>query len=344
MKSIVEDEIGSGEADWIEKYIDLESANLLVVHTTNVFNIKSVERDIENIINLSSLNNIRFINKFLESLNEKLPLNGMICVRAETIAARKLRKYKAYPLFIRNVIFFFEFIFLRVFPKLWLLKKVYFMVTRGRNRLLSKAEILGRVISCGFEIKDFHSSNGYLYVVAAKSGEPIFDESPSYGPIFAMQRMGKDGKMFKVYKLRTMHPYSEYLQDYIVKSYGYAQTGKPNNDFRLTPWGKWFRKFWIDELPQILNVLKGDMNLVGVRPVTKRYLQDIPQELREKRMKFKPGCIPPYVSLGMKGSVEEVLKAEEIYLNEREKGGSIVNLRFFIKGLYHILFKRKRSA
>jgi hypothetical protein len=344
MKSSVKKVISSEEADWIENFIDLDASSTLVLQTTNSFNVMSVERIIYSIVNLSLLNNVRFINKFIEALNEKIPNGGLICLRAETFASRKVRKYRTYPKLVKSILFFFEFVFLRVFPKLWGLKKIYFIVTQGRNRLLSKAEILGRIISCGFEIKEVTSINGYLYVIAAKCGEPSFNEQPSYGPIFAMNRIGKNGKMFKVYKLRTMHPYSEYLQDYVLQLNGYAETGKPENDFRLTPWGKWFRRLWIDELPQLINVIKGDMNLVGVRPVTQRYLQDIPHELRRRRMKFKPGCIPPYVSLGMKGSVEDVLRAEEIYLTQREKGGSIVNLKFFILGLYNIIFKRKRSA
>ena len=48
-----------------------------------------------------------------------------------------------------------------------------------------------------------------------------------------------------------MHPYSEYLQDYILKLNGYSETGKPANDFRLVPYGKFLRRYWIDELPQL---------------------------------------------------------------------------------------------
>jgi lipopolysaccharide/colanic/teichoic acid biosynthesis glycosyltransferase len=280
----------------------------------------------------------------LETVNEKLENGDFICIRAETISARKQRKYNRQPKFWRNILFLFEFVFLRVFPKVWFLKKIYFAVTRGRNRLLSKAEILGRMVCCGFRIVEIESFNGFVHVIAQKENLPFYDLEASYGPIFAMKRIGRGGEIFKVFKLRTMHPYSEYLQDYVLNLNGYAQTGKPDNDFRLTPWGKWFRRLWIDELPQLLNVLRGEMNLVGVRPVTQRYMQDIPEELREKRLKFKPGCIPPYVALGMKGSVNEVLKAEEIYLNERMKKGKWVDVKYFFMALKNIIFKRKRSA
>lgn len=78
----------------------------------------------------------------------------------------------------------------------------------------------------------------------------------SSGPVlFLHERMGMNGKRFNLIKFRTMHPAdhrpSEWARD---------------NDDRITRVGKWLRKFWLDELPQFVNVLRGDMNLVGPRP------------------------------------------------------------------------------
>ena len=136
---------------------------------------------------------------------------------------------------IKEVYLLFEFIFKRVFPKLPIFKKIYFSITKGKNRLLSKAESLGRLVSCGFEILDYKEINGMHYFAARKVKEPAFDMSPSYGALFRMKRVGKNGKIIGVYKFRTMHPYSEYLQDYILNLNGYSETGKPANDFRLVP-------------------------------------------------------------------------------------------------------------
>jgi lipopolysaccharide/colanic/teichoic acid biosynthesis glycosyltransferase len=224
------------------------------------------------------------------------------------------------------------------------LKKVYFFVTRGRNRLLSKAEVLGRLISCGFEIVEIENINGLLYFIVRKIKEPEFNMHPSYGPLFKMKRLGKNGKIIGVYKFRTMHPYAEYLQDYILKTNGYSETGKPANDFRLTPWGKLFRKYWIDEIPQLINVLKGELKIVGIRPISVRYFQDIPKHIQDLRIKQKPGCIPPYVSLDRKSSVEEVLKAEYEYLLEKEKKPYTTDIKYFTLAIFNILIKRKRSA
>ena len=141
-----------------------------------------------------------------------------------------------------------------------------------------------------------------------------------------------------------MHPYAEYLQDYVLKLNGYAETGKPKNDFRLTPWGRFLRRYWLDELPQIINVFKGEMKLVGARPVSERYLQDIPADLRELRLKFKPGCIPPYVALDRNGDVNSVLQAEREYLEEKSKHPYTTDTKYFFKAIFNIIFKRKRSA
>lgn len=245
---------------------------------------------------------------------------------------------------VKSIYFVVEFIFLRMFPKIWGLKKIYFIFTRGRNRLISKAECLGRLVSCGFEIVSMDSFDGITYVVSKKIKEPEYNMNASYGPLFKMPRMGKNGKIIGVYKFRTMHAYAEYLQDYILNLNGYAESGKPKNDFRLTPWGRVMRKYWLDEVPQLINVLKGELKLVGVRPISQRYFQDIPKDLQELRMKQKPGCIPPYVSLNRKSSVQEVLEAEREYLLEKNKNPYFTDTKYFFKALFNIVIRRKRSA
>ena len=159
-----------------------------------------------------------------------------------------------------------------------------------------------------------------------------------------MPRIGKNGNIINVYKLRTMHPYSEYIQDHILQKYGYNDSGKPANDFRLSTWGKFLRKYWIDELPQLLNVLKGELKLVGTRPVSKRYLEDIPVELQLMRIKHKPGCIPPYVALNKDPDVNSVQNSEFEYLKLLDKKPYTTDIRYFFKAVFNILVHKKRSA
>jgi len=166
---------------------------------------------------------------------------------------------------------------------------------------------------------------------------------PSYGPLFKMRRVGKGGAPIYVYKFRTMHPYAEYLQDYILKVNGYSEVGKPADDFRLTSWGKILRKYWLDELPQLINVLKGEMRLVGIRPLSNRFLKEYPDDVLKLRQKHKPGCIPPYVAL-LKQEVSEYIESERIYLLEKEKHPFITDLKYFSKAIYNILSNKIRSA
>jgi lipopolysaccharide/colanic/teichoic acid biosynthesis glycosyltransferase len=117
-----------------------------------------------------------------------------------------------------------------------------------------------------------------------------------------------------------MHPYAEYLQKYLIENFGYSKdgTGRPANDFRITKWGKVLRKYWLDELPQLINLFKGDLKVVGVRPVSQVRFNEFPEDMQELRTKDKPGCIPPYVALLMKDEKQNI-EAERIYLNEKLK-------------------------
>ena len=138
----------------------------------------------------------------------------------------------------------------------------------------------------GYEIISDEKIDGITFFKVKKITKPSNDTNYSYGPLFKMRRVGKNSKEIYVYKLRTMHPFSEYLHDYLLKLNGYANSGKPANDFRLTSWGRFLRKYWFDEVPQLINVLKGQMSLVGPRPVSFRYLQDSPEVIRMLRINY----------------------------------------------------------
>jgi lipopolysaccharide/colanic/teichoic acid biosynthesis glycosyltransferase len=344
MKNRIIGKVGLKAYELLRSRYDLNDPKTLVLATTSVFNIANHKGEVNTIINLSKANNIRYINKFFKQVNSKLVKGNEFVCCLETISARKKRSQFGKIPVLGSLFFTIEFIFLRAVPKIWGLKKIYFGITKGRNRLVSKAEILGRLVSCGFEIVEYGSYDGTLFVVSRKSKEPEFNPNVSYGPLFKTKRLGKNGKLIEVYKLRTMHPYAEYLQDYVLKLSGYADTGKPANDFRLTPWGGFFRRYWLDELPQLINVFKGEMKLVGVRPVTPRYFEDIPKDLQELRLKQKPGCIPPYVFLDRKSTVESVLEAEREYLIKKTAHPYFTDTGYFFKAIFNIVFKGKRSA
>jgi lipopolysaccharide/colanic/teichoic acid biosynthesis glycosyltransferase len=328
----------------IQRYTDIDSDTTAILDTTNYFNVRSYPLKMRALVNFGLINQMRYINKFFEEVNAVLEVDDVFICRGETIVGRKERLQIAnYPL-LGKLYFMLEFLLLRVIPKLWGFKKVFFWLTRGRIRLISKAEILGRLYSCGFELIEYRNIDGELYIVCRKRANPDFNMEPSYGPLFKMKRLGKGGRIIGVYKFRTMHPYAEYLQDYVINLNGYAGSGKPKDDFRLTPWGRLFRKYWIDELPQLINVLKGEMKLVGLRPISERYAQDIDPEFLKERLQYKPGCIPPYVSLNRASSVSEVIQAEKEYINAKKQNPYTTDLKFFFQALFNIVFRQKRSA
>lgn len=329
--------------NYIENFIDFSNKNNLIVTKSNSIKLDKINKA-DNIICLEKVNDIRFINKYFEKINSKLPNNGIFVGCLETFNARRHRMLVNKIPIINEIFFGLEFLIKRIIPKLEITKKHYFNLTNGKDRLLSKSEGLGRLVSSGFKIMDYKPINGLLYFVVKKEKQPIFDLSPSYGPIYKMPRLGKNGEIIKVYKFRTMHPYSEYLQDYVLRANGYAESGKPAEDFRIPTWGKFMRRFWLDEIPQLINVIKGDMKLVGVRPVSKRYFQDIPKEMQKLRLTQLPGCIPPYVALNRKGNVMSVLQAEKDYLEEKIKNPYFTDIKYFFTAIFNIIFKHKRSA
>ena len=342
-KELVFSKSNSKVFNYFENYVDFNNEKLQIILRADSLRLDRIN-DINSIISFQKINDVRFINKYFEKINSKLQNNDIFIGCLETFAARKRRKIINKIPIISDIYFSFEFLFKRIVPKVSFAKKYYFDFTKGNDRLLSKAEGLGRLVSCGFKIMDYKTFDGLLYFVVKKVKEPSFDLNPSYGPVYKMPRLGENGKLIGVYKLRTMHPYSEYLQDYMVKANGYADTGKPSDDFRIPTWGKFMRRFWLDELPQLYNVLRGELKLVGIRPVSKRYFQDIPKEMQKIRLTQKPGCIPPYVALNRDGNVMSVLQAEKEYLVEKMKNPYFTDTKYFFNALFNIIINHKRSA
>ncbi|MBL3703961.1 sugar transferase [Sulfitobacter sp. BDSS02] len=93
-----------------------------------------------------------------------------------------------------------------------------------------------------------------------------------HNPFYFQLRVGKNGRHFSIFKIRTMVPNAEeHLKEYLARNLEARQEWRINqklrNDPRITPIGKFLRNSSLDELPQLLNVLKGDMSLIGPRPM-----------------------------------------------------------------------------
>ncbi|MDU5107134.1 sugar transferase [Clostridium sp.] len=140
--------------------------------------------------------------------------------------------------------------------------------------------------------------------------------------LFLQKRVGKDGKEFNIYKFRTMVTDAEKLGKQITIG----------NDSRITKVGAFLRKFKIDELPQLFNVLLGDMSLVGPRPEVPKYVALYNDE-QKKVLSIRPG-ITDMASLRYKDENDilgKVENPEEYYINVIMKDKLSLNLEYIEK-------------
>ncbi|GHA46085.1 hypothetical protein GCM10007103_28950 [Salinimicrobium marinum] len=327
--------------DFISKKIYSEG-NPCFISSFDYKEIDSLQGISSPLVNVHKVNDARYLNKFFETINAKLPEGGIFVGKVEEYNSRKLRLGQRNPKALLYITLPGDILFNRVFPRLKSTRKIYFALTKGKGRVLSRAETFGRLYSCGFEVIDEKEINNELYFIAQKIKAPYFDTSPSYGPFIKLRRVGKDGKPINVYKLRTMHPFSEYLQEFIFKKNELQEGGKFKNDFRISREGKIFRKIWLDELPMIINLIRGEMKIVGVRPLSTQYFNLYTKELQTKRTKTKPGLLPPFYA-DMPKTLEEIMASEMKYLEAYEKAPFQTDMKYFWLAVKSILFKGARS-
>lgn len=340
----IENEAGKEMAEAIIKMTGPKlSENTAVLSTTTIFNIQSLpEEKYSYIINLHKLNDIKKLDDFIDAVNEKLEEKGYFFCCVETKDQRKKRILRKFPPVLNYIYYFFDFIVKRILPKLKFTRPLYFFLTHGNNSVISRAEALGRLSRGGFGIRQESFIGNLLCIEAKKRGNPLPKNDNIYGPLIALPRVGKNGEMIKVYKLRTMHPYSEYIQDYVYRLYDLQDGGKFRNDFRITSWGSICRKIWLDELPTLINWFKRDLKIIGVRPLSRQYFELYNTSLKERRIKYKPGIIPPFYA-DMPGDLESIQESETRYLDSYDKHPLRTDLRYFGKSILNILFRHARS-
>jgi len=139
------------------------------------------------------------------------------------------------------------------------------------------------------------------------------------GPIiFAQTRIGKDGKIFRMYKLRSMKPHAEKLKkDLLKKNELNGPAFKLENDPRITKVGKFIRKYSVDELPQLINVLRSEMSIVGPRPPLGHEVMEY-DEYAMRRLTVKPGLTCYWQCSGRSNlDFEEWMRLDNQYIDER---------------------------
>jgi len=213
----------------------------------------------------------------------------------------------------------------------------------SKKSVFNQVEILGRIFGSGFEFLDEISGNNNAYLICRKTYKTNPLRNADRGPLIRLTRIGEGGSFIKIYKFRTMYPYAEYLQEYIFEKNKLKSSGKINDDYRVTPWGYFLRKYWIDELPMLWNWLRGDLKFVGVRPVSFHYFSLYPSKLKELRMESKPGLFPPYYADSPK-NFEEIVASEIRYLQRYSESPIKTDVIYFLKIVINILIKRPFSS
>lgn len=147
----------------------------------------------------------------------------------------------------------------------------------------------------------------------------IVVDSPGASPIYVQTRVGRDGRLFRFYKFRSMCPNAdEKLNELLKYNEMDGPTFKMKNDPRITRFGHFIRRSSIDELPQILNVLKGEMSIVGPRPGLPREVELYDNYARQ-RLLITPGltCFWQIQPCRNRLSFEEWVALDVKYIKER---------------------------
>ena len=132
-------ELGEESLYFLSETMDKFPGKTMIFNTTTIFNINSRSGEgYTKIVNLHRLNDVRYINKFLEAINQKLPMGGWMAVCAETKNQRKERILNKYPPLLNYIYYAADFFVKRVLPKIPVAKKLYFFLTRGLNRVISR--------------------------------------------------------------------------------------------------------------------------------------------------------------------------------------------------------------
>lgn len=161
---------------------------------------------------------------------------------------------------------------------------------------------------------------------------------PKAPVLFKQIRNGKDTKEFEIYKFRTMHVDAEARLEELIKfNEVEGAMFKIKNDPRVTKIGRFLRKTSIDEFPQLINVLKGEMTLVGPRPPLPKELAEY-SEYAKKRLTVVPGCTGLWQVSGRNElNFDEMVELDLTYIKEMSL---MLDLKILVKTVFIIVGKR----
>jgi lipopolysaccharide/colanic/teichoic acid biosynthesis glycosyltransferase len=306
------------------------------------------------LIGRTRLNDVLRLNNYMHFYTGHIHMGGYFVLRYLPFENYKKKLRARYNKSFYWIAYSLHFIWYRALPKIPFLEKLYFTplfswmdkihlsLTKKRNRALTKAEVWGRLAFWGMEVCAESSGDEELFILAQRMKRPVQDKVPSFYMITALDKVGLDGKIIHTHKIRTMSPFSEFLQARIFQDHGLASTGKFANDFRLTDYGAILRKYWLDELPQIFDWLRGDIKLVGIRATSPHFLSLYPKEFYNLYIQVKPGLIPPIFDESTNG-FDQIVAIEFEYLKKYMANPVRTDIQYFCKTFKDIVFRGVRS-
>lgn len=160
------------------------------------------------------------------------------------------------------------------------------------------------------------------------------------GPIFYVsKRMGQYGKEFNIYKFRSMKLNADKLENILTPEEleRYYREYKLDNDPRITKVGNFIRKFSIDELPQFFNILKGDMAMIGPRPILKRELEENYPDNKDLLLSLKPGLTGYWQAYGRNNVTYESGERQRMELYYIGHFSGMLDLKILLKTVKVVL-------
>jgi lipopolysaccharide/colanic/teichoic acid biosynthesis glycosyltransferase len=239
------------------------------------------------------LNDIPSLDDALRSFYRSMKKGGLLIINYHDIRDINRSLKIKYPGLIYYVVYPFHWIIYRVLSKVKLLSPFYKWLIGDRNKVMSDIEISGRLCYSGFDVESEIIIEDKKWIIARKVRTPSENPAPSFYILIQLNRVSLFGNIIRINKLRSMYPYSEFLQKKIYDSNQLGSTGKFQNDPRITPQGHIFRKYWIDELPQLLDWLRGEIKLVGIRAMSQHFFSLYDDEYKDLYYQVKPGIISP---------------------------------------------------
>lgn len=167
------------------------------------------------------------------------------------------------------------------------------------------------------------------------------EKRPSHAPVYSSERVGMRESRFNFYKIRSMCPGAAAMKDQLIEA-GLNEADPPafkmKDDPRITPFGKFLRKTSLDELPQLFNILKGDMSVVGPRPPLPREVAEY-EEWHKQRLSVKGGLLCLWQIQHNRNALtfDEWVKLDLEYI---EKRSLWLDLKIIFKGFYMVIFDR----